>query len=145
RGARSGGGRERPSILADAVEAVLAAVYLDGGLAEARQIIQRLILNHEEEQQGNRDYKTILQELVQRKNGQQLSYEMTGESGPSHAKIFSVCVRLNGEEIGAGRGRSKKAAEQDAAKAAVTALKKAKPSAPPSGQEKGQTPEKPQP
>ena len=142
RGERSGGGRERPSILADAVEAILAAVYLDGGLAQARQLIERLILDHEGEQQGTQDYKTMLQELVQRKSGQVLSYELTGESGPSHAKNFTVCVCLNGKSLGSGQGRSKKAAEQAAAQAAVAALKKKRADPAPEGreEEQGRTP-----
>ncbi|MCC8120742.1 MAG: ribonuclease III [Oscillospiraceae bacterium] len=123
RGENAGGGRKRPSILADATEAVLAAVYLDGGLEAARQLIERFIIGYEQEkQQEKRDYKTALQELVQRKSGQSLTYELTGESGPSHAKVFSVTVRLNGQELGSGQGRSKKAAEQAAAKTAVAAL-----------------------
>ncbi len=123
RGENAGGGRKRPSILADATEAVLAAVYLDGGLEAARQLIERFIIGYEKEkQQEKRDYKTALQELVQRKSGQNLTYELTGESGPSHAKVFSVTVRLNGQELGSGQGRSKKAAEQAAAKTAVAAL-----------------------
>ncbi len=122
RGEDSGGGRERPSIRADAVEAVLAAVYLDGGLVEARKIIRRFILDKESEKSASRDYKTTLQELVQRENGRVLSYHLTGESGPDHAKVFSVAVDLNGETVGEGSGRSKKEAEQMAAKAAIARL-----------------------
>lgn len=123
RGEASGGGRERPSIRADAVEAVLAAVYLDGGLAEARKIIQRFILDKETEKSASRDYKTALQELVQRESGQVLSYRLIGSKGPDHAKIFSVEVDLNGRAVGAGTGHSKKEAEQMAAKAAICKLK----------------------
>ena len=123
RGEASGGGRERPSIRADAVEAVLAAVYLDGGLAEARKIIQRFILDKETEKSASRDYKTALQELVQRESGQVLSYRLIGSKGPDHAKIFSVEVDLNGQAVGAGTGHSKKEAEQMAAKAAICKLK----------------------
>ena len=119
RGEETGGGRERPSIRADAVEAVLAAVYLDGGLVEARNIIRRFILDREAEKSANRDYKTILQELVQRESGQVLTYQLTGESGPDHAKVFSVQVVLNGQPVGQGTGHSKKEAEQMAAKAAM--------------------------
>ena len=123
RGEESGGGRTRPSIRADAVEAVLAAVYLDGGLGEARKIIQRFILDKESEKSASRDYKTALQELVQRESGQILSYRLVGESGPDHAKTFSVEVTLNGRSLGRGTGRSKKEAEQMSAKAAITRLK----------------------
>ena len=123
KGEESGGGRHRPSIQADAVEAVLAAVYLDGGIGSARKIIQRYILCREiEGLNSSRDYKTALQELVQRESGQVLTYHLLGESGPDHAKVFSVAVELNGKPLGAGEGRSKKEAEQAAAKAAVEKL-----------------------
>ena len=122
RGEEAGGGRERPSIRADAVEAVLAAVYLDGGLVEARKIIQRFILDKETEKSASRDYKTTLQELVQRESGQVLTYRLSGESGPDHAKVFSVEVDLNGQKVGEGTGHSKKEAEQMAARAAIARL-----------------------
>lgn len=123
KGEDAGGGRERPSIVADAVEAVLAAVYLDGGIGSARKIIQRFILDCEEEKSASRDYKTALQELVQRESGQVLGYRLIGAEGPDHAKVFSVEVDLNGAAIGQGQGRSKKEAEQAAAKAAIEKLK----------------------
>ena len=125
RGEEAGGGRKRPSIQADAVEAVIAAVYLDGGIGSARKLITNFILtNNEREQEGAiRDFKTALQELVQRESGRVLSYRLMGESGPDHAKVFSVEVDLNGRPIGAGEGRSKKEAEQNAAKAAMAKLK----------------------
>ena len=123
KGEEAGGGRTRPSITADAVEAVLAAVYLDGGIGSARKLIQRFILDKEEEKSASRDYKTALQELVQRESGQVLSYRLIGSEGPDHAKIFSVEVDLNWAPIGKGRGRSKKEAEQNAAKAAIEKLK----------------------
>ena len=123
KGEDAGGGRERPSIVADAVEAVIAAVYLDGGIGSARKIIQKFILDREEEKSASRDYKTALQELVQRESGQVLGYQLIGAEGPDHAKIFSVEVDLNGTPIGQGKGRSKKEAEQNAAKAAIEKLK----------------------
>ena len=123
KGEAAGGGRERPSIVADAVEAVLAAVYLDGGIGSARKIIQRFILDREEEKSGSRDYKTALQELVQRESGQVLAYRLVGATGPDHAKRFQVEVELNGAPVGAGEGRSKKEAEQMAARAAISRLK----------------------
>ena len=123
KGEDAGGGRERPSIVADAVEAVLAAVYLDGGIGSARKIIQRFILDREEEKSGSRDYKTALQELVQRESGQVLAYRLVGSTGTDHAKRFQVEVELNGTPVGAGEGRSKKEAEQMAAKAAIAKLK----------------------
>ena len=122
RGEDAGGGRERPSIVADAVEAVLAAVYLDGGIGSARKIIQRFILDREEEKSASRDYKTALQELVQRESGQVLGYQLIGAQGPDHAKVFRVEVDLNGEAVGTGEGRSKKEAEQNAARAAIEKL-----------------------
>lgn len=122
RGEDAGGGRERPSIRADAVEAILAAVYLDGGLEEARGLIRRLILDREEEKAVHRDYKTALQELVQREAGRVLAYRLIGESGPDHAKEFTVEVGLDGKVVGTGTGRSKKEAEQMAAKAAIEKL-----------------------
>ena len=124
RGEDAGGGRKRPAIQADAVEAVIAAVYLDGGIGSARKFITSFILtNNEREQEGGiRDYKTALQELVQRESGQVLSYRLTGESGPDHAKVFRVEVDLNGTPAGKGEGRSKKEAEQSAAKAAIAHL-----------------------
>ena len=123
RGEDHGGGRQRPSIRADAVEAVLAAVFLDGGLGEAKKIIQRFILDKEEEKAASQDYKTALQEQIQRESGQVLNYRLTGESGPDHAKVFSVAVELNGKTVGQGQGHSKKEAEQMAAKAAMEAIK----------------------
>lgn len=119
KGENAGGGRRRPSIQADAVEAVLAAVYLDGGIGSARKIIQKYILDRESEKARNRDYKTALQELVQRESGQVLQYRLTGSSGPDHAKLFTVEVDLNGFTIGQGEGHSKKEAEQNAARAAI--------------------------
>ena len=123
KGEEAGGGRERPSIIADAVEAVLAAVYLDGGIGSARKLIQKFILDREAEKSASRDYKTALQELVQRESGQVLGYQLIGAEGPDHAKIFSVEVDLNGIPIGQGRGRSTKEAEQNAARAAIEKLR----------------------
>ena len=122
KGEDAGGGRTRPSILADAVEAVLAAVYLDGGIGSARKIIRRFILDREEEKGASRDYKTALQEMVQRESGQVLTYRLTGAEGPDHAKVFSMEVDLNGATVGQGKGHSKKEAEQNAARAAIEAL-----------------------
>lgn len=123
KGEEAGGGRQRPSIRADAVEAILAAVYLDGGIGSARKIIQKFILCREVAGLAKpRDYKTALQELVQRESGQVLRYQLTGESGPDHDKRFFVEVTLNGKAVGNGTGRSKKEAEQMSAKAAIAAL-----------------------
>ena len=123
KGENACGGRSRPSILADAVEAVLAAVFLDGGLEHDRDIIQRFLLDRMEQvNRASRDHKTYLQELVQRKSGQVLSYELIGESGPDHNKTFQMLVLLNGQPIGQGTGHSKKEAEQAAANAAIERL-----------------------
>ena len=122
----SGGCRRRPSILADAVEAVLAAVYLDGGIDKVRALIHRILLEKEQEEvveNRRRDCKTELQELVQRKPNQVLHYEPVSESGPDHAKVFAVAVTLNGQVIGLGSGHSKKEAEQSAARAALEQMK----------------------
>ena len=115
------GGRERPSILADAVEAIIAAMYLDGGLEVARTFILGNVLAGLDAGVMHHviDYKTELQERVQRKADQLLVYRLTGESGPDHNKRFTMAVLLNGAEIGSGTGRSKKEAEQAAAKAAL--------------------------
>ena len=125
RGEEAGGGRERTSILADAVEAVFAAVYLDGGIEAASALIHRCLLDVQREsvvEERRRDYKTALQELVQRHADQVLSYQMVDETGPDHAKTFRAEVQLNGSSIGAGSGYSKKEGEQAAAKAALESL-----------------------
>ena len=115
------GGRERPSILADAVEAIIAAIYLDGGLESAQRFILDHILTGLAEGQMHHvaDYKTDLQERVQRKPGQALEYTLLSESGPDHNKSFTMNVLLDGSEIGRGTGRTKKEAEQSAAKSAL--------------------------
>ena len=125
KGESSGGGRERPSIQADAVEAVLAAIYLDGGIGSARKFIQKFILSRETDGLAKPlDHKTALQELVQRESGQVLRYRLVGEEGPDHNKRFFVEVTLNGQAVGSGSGRSKKEAEQMAAAAAIESLSK---------------------
>ncbi len=117
------GGRHRESILADAMESVIAACFLDGGLQAALKVVQQFILVEVPvTQMHNKDYKTALQELVQQKKNQILSYALVGQSGPDHDKRFDVQVSLNGRVVGAGSGSSKKRAEQMAAKAAIEAL-----------------------
>jgi ribonuclease-3 len=117
------GGRQRDSILADAMESVIAAAFLDGGLEAAKGIVQRFILVEVPvKRMNNADYKTQLQELVQQKKNQSLSYALVGESGPDHDKQFAVEVSLNGTVVGSGIGRSKKRAEQDAARTAIEKL-----------------------
>ena len=126
KGEETTGGRERPSIMADMVEAIIAAMYLDGGLDRARSFILDHILSDAEISDSHRsaDYKTELQELVQRKSNQHIRYEMIGESGPDHNKQFIFQVTINGVPAGEGSGRSKKEAEQMAACKALEALRK---------------------
>lgn len=119
KGEAGGGGRERPSIQADAVEAVIAAVYLDGGIGSARKLIQHFILDREAEHDSGRDYKTTLQEMIQRTPGQSVDYRLVRESGPDHCRVFEMEALVGGEVVGHGRGRSKKEAEQNAARAAI--------------------------
>ena len=122
-GEEQSGGRSRDSILADAVESVIAASFLDGGMDAAKQFIQKFILTEVPVKKlHNADYKTALQELVQQKKNQTLSYVLVGESGPDHDKRFEVEVSLNGRVIGVGSGSSKKRAEQMAAQAALENL-----------------------
>ena len=122
-GEEQGGGRTRDSILADAVESVIAASFLDGGMEAAERFIRRFILVQVPVTKlHNADYKTQLQELVQQKRNQVLTYLLAGESGPDHDKQFDVQVALNGTVVGSGRGSSKKRAEQDAARNAIAAL-----------------------
>ena len=119
------GGKSRASILADAVESVIAAAYLDGGIEAAKGIITRFVLcNVPATKLQNVDYKTSLQELVQQKKNQTLCYRMVGESGPDHDKVFTAQVLLNDNVVGEGTGSSKKRAEQDAARVALEKLKK---------------------
>jgi ribonuclease-3 len=117
------GGRNRNSILADAMESVIAACFLDGGIQAALKVVQQFILVEVPVTKlHNVDYKTQLQELVQQKKHQVLSYALVGESGPDHDKQFEVEVSLNGTVVGSGRGSSKKRAEQNAAAAAIEKL-----------------------
>ena len=119
------GGRSRASILADAVESVIAASFLDGGMAAAEGIITRFVLcDVPVSRLHNTDYKTALQELVQQKKNQTLRYQLVGESGPDHDKQFTAQVLLNDQVVGEGIGSSKKRAEQDAARVALENLKK---------------------
>ncbi len=124
-GEEQGGGRQRASILADAVESVIAACFLDGGIAAAGAFITQFVLSDVPVTKlHNEDYKTELQELVQQKKDQTLRYIMVGESGPDHNKQFDAAVELNGKIIGKGSGKSKKRAEQEAARDALKELKK---------------------
>ena len=122
-GEEHGGGRKRDSIVSDAMESVIAASYMDGGFSAAKEIIDRLILcDVPAGKPHNFDYKTALQELVQREPNRTLVYRMAEESGPDHDKTFTFEVLLNGAVVGRGEGHSKKEAEQMAARAALERL-----------------------
>ncbi|MCI9576575.1 MAG: ribonuclease III [Clostridiales bacterium] len=120
-GENNSGGRSRPSILADAFEAIIAALYLDGGIEEARKFILRFVVPALKTPRPKpfKDYKTALQEIIQQNPEERLEYFLTGESGPDHNKHFTVEVHLNNNVIGKGGGRSKKEAEQQAAREAL--------------------------
>lgn len=111
-----GGGRSRPSVVSDAFEAVIAALYLDGGIEAARRFLLPFIT---EGKTAEEDYKTRLQEIIQQNPDEKLRYKVEGEHGPDHAKRFVVGIYLNSNRMAAGEGRSKKAAEQQAAKQAL--------------------------
>lgn len=115
RGEQATGGAERDSILSDAFEAVIGAVYLDGGLESAAAFIRRFVLSDIEDKKLFYDSKTILQEMIQDGGKHTISYELVSESGPDHAKEFAVRCNVDGKHMGTGRGKSKKAAEQKAA------------------------------
>lgn len=124
KGEEQTGGRERKSVLSDAFEAVMGAVYLDGGFANAKEFIHRFVLNDIEHMQLFYDSKTILQEIVQSNFKEPVSYELLGEKGPDHNKVFEVAVRIGDDRYGVGFGRTKKAAEQEAAYQSILALRK---------------------
>lgn len=122
KGEKKNGGADRDSILADAFEAVLAAIYLDGGMKPARDFVMRFVvpeLEHYDVGADFKDYKTLLQEIVQRNPEESVCYILTDETGPDHDKQFTVEVRLNSNIIGKGTGKSKKDAEEMAAKQAL--------------------------
>ena len=123
KGEEATGGRSRNSVVSDAMEALIGAIYLDGGFANAKEFIHRFILNDIEHKQLFYDSKTILQEMVQSRSSEGLSYEILREEGPDHNKSFEVCAHIGGAEIGRGTGRTKKAAEQVAAYNGILKLK----------------------
>ena len=119
-GEESGGGRDRASILADAFEAVIGAIYLDSGEESARAFIKRFVFEAEAGGEWSiTDYKTTLQEIVQKNRGEKLSYRVLESNGPDHERSFTVEVMINSNHIGTGFGHSKKEAEQMAAKEAL--------------------------
>ena len=118
------GGRYRDSIISDAMEALIGAIYLDGGFANAKEFILKFVLTDIEHKKLFYDSKTILQEIVQRDfKDEELQYVITGEQGPDHAKQFSVEVRIGSRAVGCGHGGTKKAVEQEAAYRAIIGLK----------------------
>lgn len=123
KGEETTGGRRRESIIADAVEAVIGAIYLDGGMEPAKNFINRFILSDLEDKQLFYDSKTNLQELIQRTLKKELRYEKLGEYGPEHDKTFVAEVYMDTEKIGVGEGHTKKAAEQNAAYEALRLLR----------------------
>ena len=118
------GGRTRDSIISDALEALIGAIYLDGGFANAKEFVLNFILNDIEHKQLFYDSKTILQEIVQENGTQPVEYILTKEEGPDHNKNFTVEARVNGKVMGQGSGHTKKAAEQAAAYQAIRVLRK---------------------
>lgn len=127
RGEEKTGGREKPALLADAFEAVVAAVYLDSGLVAAREMLKRLLFEHALEERGERigesDRKSALQEYLQGRGKPPAEYRLSGESGPDHQKVFEVEVWISGDRMACGQGSTKKEAEQRAAQSAMEILK----------------------
>ena len=124
KGEETTGGRERPSIISDCFEALIGAIYLDGGFANAKEVILKFILNGYENKVFFYDSKTILQEVVQSQDSRPVEYDLLSEEGPDHLKKFIVAVKINGERVGVGEGVSKKSAEQAAAYEALKKLGK---------------------
>ncbi|MEE1113919.1 MAG: ribonuclease III [Eubacterium sp.] len=129
RGEDAAGGRKRESIVSDALEAVIGAIFLDGGFEEAKAFILKYIMNDVEKKRLFRDSKTRLQEILQAISAEEISYTVIDESGPDHNKSFRVQVAQGGKVLGTGEGRSKKAAEQKAAYDAIVAMHKEDPDA----------------
>jgi len=128
RGEEKTGGREKPALLADAFEAVVAAVYLDAGLGSAREMLKRLLFEQALEERGERiadsDRKSALQEFLQGNGKPPAEYRLSGESGPDHQKMFAVEVWIDGERMATGEGSTKKEAEQRAAQSAMEHLER---------------------
>ena len=123
---RKTGGEKRPAILADSVEAVIAAIYLDGGIQEVEKFIVQNLKDEIElatKHVGDRDYKTVLQEKLQEHGEVKIEYEITKEEGPDHDKKFEAQVSCNGNDLAKGKGRSKKEAQMNAAQKALENLK----------------------
>lgn len=123
KGEEATGGRMRHSVVSDGMEALIGAIYLDGGFANAKEFILRFILNDIEHKQLFYDSKTILQEMVQSRYEEPLTYQLLKEEGPDHNKSFEVCALIGSRKIGKGSGRTKKAAEQVAAYNGILTIK----------------------
>ncbi len=117
------GGRDRDSILSDALEAIIGGIFLDGGFTNAKEFVTKEVLNTIEQEELFFDSKTILQELIQSKYTDAIKYELISEEGPDHNKEFTVAVTLKNKKLGEGKGKTKKAAEQEAAHQAIKILK----------------------
>lgn len=124
KGEEATGGRNRNSVVSDAMEALIGAIYLDGGFTNAKEFIHRFVLTDQEDKKLFYDSKTILQEIVQAEKLGEIEYHLIGEEGPDHNKSFSVELTIRGRSYGKGKGRTKKAAEQQAAYEAIHVLKK---------------------
>ncbi|WP_029233587.1 ribonuclease III [Butyrivibrio sp. VCB2006] len=124
KGEEATGGRNKESIIADVMEAVIGALYLDGGIDQSKRFIDTYVLTNADSMAMFSDSKSLLQELVQAGGLGQIKYEICGESGPEHDKIFDVCVFVGDKNMGEGTGKTKKAAEQKAAYQALLVLKK---------------------
>lgn len=123
KGEEATGGRKRPSVVSDAMEALIGAIYLDSGLESAKTFISKFILNDIENKKLFYDSKTILQEITQGKHMGEIQYDLLDESGPDHNKIFTVALKINNKVIEEGKGKTKKAAEQEAAYKAILKFK----------------------
>ena len=126
KGEEATGGRKRDSITSDAMEALIGAIYLDGGFTNAKEFIHRFVLTDLEDKKLFYDSKTILQEIVQADKNEEISYHLIREEGPDHNKSFYVEVKIGEKSYGSGQGRTKKAAEQKAAYEAILELRKQK-------------------
>ena len=126
RGEDNTGGRYRDSIVSDAFEAVIGAIYLDGGFTIAKEFVMKFVMNDIENKHLFYDSKTILQEIVQKQYKERVEYVLINESGPDHNKSFEVEVRLNEKVLGKGLGRTKRKAEQQAAYEAILQIREAK-------------------
>ncbi|CUH92650.1 ribonuclease III [Herbinix luporum] len=125
KGEELSGGRHRESILSDALEAIIGAIYLDGGFTNAKEFVHKFILNNVEHKELFFDSKTILQEIIQNDNNKQkIRYKLISEEGPDHNKSFTIALYVGNEQYGCGIGKTKKAAEQEAAMQAIKKLQK---------------------